>query len=99
MLLRGTKQSHVEKPSCKVRDCFVPLNNKKKSNNVLFLSSADKLRAKTGRTMVARAAAGHRKFLLKRWECAAKQRVNVSSPGSAGFAALDMCGKEAFLLT
>jgi hypothetical protein len=49
--------------------------------------------------MVARAAAGHRKFLLKRWECAAKQRVNVSSPGSAGFAALAMCGKEAFLLT
>ncbi len=27
MSLRGTKQSHVEKPRCKVRDCFVPRNN------------------------------------------------------------------------
>ncbi len=27
MSLRGTKQSHVEKPPYKVRDCFVPRND------------------------------------------------------------------------
>ena len=68
-------------------------------NSKPLTPTAGKLQPKTGRTMAARAAAGHRKFLLKRWECAAKQRVNVSSPGSAGFAALALCGKEAFLLT
>jgi hypothetical protein len=49
--------------------------------------------------MVAGAAAGHRNFLLKRRQRAAKQGVNVSSPGSAGFAGQAMCGKEAFGLT
>ena len=28
--LRGTKQSHVERWSCKVRDCFVSRNDKLK---------------------------------------------------------------------
>ncbi len=27
MSLRGTKHSHEEKQSCKVRDCFVPRND------------------------------------------------------------------------
>jgi len=36
--------------------------------------TAGKLQPKTGRTMVAGAAAGHRKFLLKRRQRAAKRR-------------------------
>jgi len=49
--------------------------------------------------MLAGAAAGHRKFLLKRRPGAAKQGINVSSPGSARFAAQGHERKEAFGLS
>jgi len=37
MSLRGTKQSHVEKRSCKVRDCFAPRNDNQEDEIVYRL--------------------------------------------------------------
>jgi len=47
--------------------------------------SVEQLRAKSGKTMLARAVAGHREYLQKGWQRA--RGAIVSSPGFAGFAA------------
>jgi len=38
MSLRGTKQSHLEKLPCKVRDCFVPRNDNLYKTTIVYKS-------------------------------------------------------------
>jgi hypothetical protein len=69
-------------------------------NGVLSFSpkvSAEQLRAKTGRTMVGCAAAGHRKF-LHAWGGEGKGKI-IPAQVLPVLQGKGPCGKEAFLLT
>jgi len=58
------------------RNSFLPLK-------LSCYPPVEQLRAKAGKTMVACVVAGHRKFLLKRWNCVCEAGQKDSSPGFA----------------